>query len=305
MSKRCQKTGSHQAILAGLIFLFCVSAPAGGQPPARPAATETEAKQGEVLWVTVEIDQPDAMVSGKFQEHTIPFFKIDSFKMGSKWRYGGLIGIDLAEEPAVQDLVIEIQGPSGQEARRQSIKVTSSPFKVEELTVPREHDALDEETLRRVRKERARMVAKLSGVSLRRFWEGPFLVPVSGRISGNFGSKRVINGQPRNPHNGEDIAAPTGTPVMVSNHGVVILTGDFFFSGKGILVDHGLSLFTMYFHLSKILVKEGESVIKGQTIGQVGATGRATGPHLHWGARLNTARIDPFSLTRLPLGQSP
>ena len=118
---------------------------------------------------------------------------------------------------------------------------------------------------------------------------------------GAFGRRRVINGRPRNPHSGEDIAAPTGANVLATNDGIVRLTVDHFFSGKGIFVDHGLGLHSMYFHLSEISVVEGQFVRRGEVIGQVGASGRATGPHLHWGIRLNGARVDPYSLTTLPL----
>jgi murein DD-endopeptidase MepM/ murein hydrolase activator NlpD len=112
---------------------------------------------------------------------------------------------------------------------------------------------------------------------------------------------RMITGQPRTPHNGEDIAAESGTVVVAMNDGIARLTVDHFFSGKGVLLDHGLGLYSMYFHLSEILVREGDPVARGQEIGKVGATGRATGPHLHWGVRLNGARVDPYALLQLSL----
>lgn len=109
-----------------------------------------------------------------------------------------------------------------------------------------------------------------------------------------------MNGQPRNPHNGEDIGAPLGTDVAVTNDGVVRLTVDHVFSGRGVFVDHGLGFYSMYFHLSEVLVKDGDLVKAGQVIGKVGATGRATGPHLHWGVKLNGARVNPYALLDLP-----
>lgn len=109
-----------------------------------------------------------------------------------------------------------------------------------------------------------------------------------------------MNGQPRNPHNGEDIGAPLGTDVAATNDGVVRITVDHFFSGKGVIVDHGLGFYSMYFHLSEILVKDGDLVKAGQIIGKVGSTGRATGPHLHWGVKLNGARVNPYALLDLP-----
>ncbi|GIW55080.1 MAG: hypothetical protein KatS3mg082_1484 [Nitrospiraceae bacterium] len=116
-----------------------------------------------------------------------------------------------------------------------------------------------------------------------RLWRTSFIEPVRGAKTGVFGSVRVLNGQPRSPHSGEDIGAPLGTEVVASNDGVVRLTVDHFFSGKGIFLDHGLGLYSMYFHLSEVLVRDGDLVKAGQVIGKVGATGRATGPHLHWG----------------------
>ncbi|MCA9479450.1 MAG: M23 family metallopeptidase, partial [Nitrospira sp.] len=132
-------------------------------------------------------------------------------------------------------------------------------------------------------------------------WNGPFLEPVNGKITGVFGSRRIINGQPRRPHSGEDIAAPKGTPVLAINSGTVSLAVDHFFSGKGVVLDHGLGVFSMYFHLSEINVQNGQPVQKGEAIGKVGASGRATGPHLHWGVRVNGSRVNPFALTTLPL----
>jgi murein DD-endopeptidase MepM/ murein hydrolase activator NlpD len=111
----------------------------------------------------------------------------------------------------------------------------------------------------------------------------------------------MINGQLRSPHNGEDITAEAGTAVLATNDGVARLIVDHYFSGKGVFLDHGLGLYSMYFHLSEILVREGQRVSRGQVIGKVGASGRTTGPHLHWGIRLNGARVNPYSLIRLPL----
>jgi len=111
----------------------------------------------------------------------------------------------------------------------------------------------------------------------------------------------MINDEPRSPHTGIDIIAPEGSPVRATNNGKVILTDDLFFSGNSIILDHGQGLYTMYFHLSKFLVKVGQKVGKGDIIGLMGSTGRASGPHLHWGVRLQETRVDPISLMSLPL----
>jgi len=129
------------------------------------------------------------------------------------------------------------------------------------------------------------------------FWREGFVEPVEGRISGRFGNQRVFNGTPKSPHSGTDIAAPEGTPVRAAGSGKVILSGkDYFYTGNMVILDHGQGLQTIYAHLKEAKVKEGNVVKKGDVIGLVGKTGRATGPHLHWGASLNNVRFRPHSL---------
>jgi murein DD-endopeptidase MepM/ murein hydrolase activator NlpD len=117
--------------------------------------------------------------------------------------------------------------------------------------------------------------------------------PVKGPLSSPFGLKRFFNGEPRAPHSGLDFAVPTGTPVAAPADGKVILTGDYFFNGNTVFLDHGQGLISMYCHLSVIDVKEGDTLTRGQVLGKVGATGRVTGAHLHWNVSLNDARVDP------------
>jgi len=121
-----------------------------------------------------------------------------------------------------------------------------------------------------------------------------FDLPARGRLSGNFGLRRFFNDEPRQPHSGVDIAAPLGTPVSAPADGVVIETGDYFFNGRTVFIDHGQGLVSMYNHLHRIRVKPGTAVKRGQRIGDIGASGRATGPHLHWAVSLNGARVDPL-----------
>ncbi|MCD8531281.1 MAG: M23 family metallopeptidase [Saccharospirillaceae bacterium] len=139
------------------------------------------------------------------------------------------------------------------------------------------------------------MAAVYTHYSPARPWQ-PMAWPVYGEMSSAFGLKRFFNGEQRNPHSGLDIAAATGTPILAPADGKVVLTGDFFFNGNSVFIDHGQGLISMFCHMSVIEVEAGEEIIAGERLGQVGATGRATGPHLHWTVSLNNARINPLLL---------
>ena len=143
---------------------------------------------------------------------------------------------------------------------------------------------------------------KIGEVKEALFAEGIIRPVKGGRLSSVFGSQRVLNGTPKNPHNGLDIAAPRGTPVYAMTDGVVLLAADnFYYSGNFILLDHGFGLNSSYLHLSKKFVKAGDYVKKGQKIGEIGTTGRSTGPHLHWSVQWYGKRVDPAGLLKYPI----
>lgn len=178
------------------------------------------------------------------------------------------------------------------------IPVCKKEYPVERLNLPKELVSLSKEELERVRREKEILDKIWTGCS-ERMWNLPFVYPLSGfAINDNFGRKRIINGEPRSPHTGVDIPAPEGTPVLSIAQGRVVLSKEMFFSGKSLIVDHGGCLFSMYFHMSDYAVVKGDTVKKGQIIGYVGHTGRATGPHLHFGIRYAGLRINPLSIFR-------
>jgi murein DD-endopeptidase MepM/ murein hydrolase activator NlpD len=181
-----------------------------------------------------------------------------------------------------------------------AVTVRPRTFPLQQLTLPKGMVDLDAPTLARVETERGELRAALAAGASERLWRGPFRVPVEGgQATGGFGLRRVINGQPRSPHTGYDWAAPAGTPVVAANAGRTVLVTEHFFAGRNVVVDHGLGLFTLYYHLTETRVGPGESVTAGQVIGTVGATGRVTGPHLHFAVLLNGAWVDPEALLRL------
>lgn len=254
-------------------------------------------KQGQVLLVRVPVEGRATEITGRFLSRRVPFFLDGSEPLG-------LLGIDMQDAPGMHELAVEVKDAGGTRRLSYNVLVLKEKYPVQHLTLPKDKVDLDDEALVRVKMEQEQVKTALERISAERLWRGRFVEPVHGTVSRAFGRMRVINGQQRNPHNGEDIAAALGADVVAMNDGVASLTVDHFFSGKGIFIDHGLGLYSMYFHLSEVLVRDGERVTRGQVIGKVGASGRASGPHLHWGVRLNGARVNPYAMLALPLDEA-
>jgi murein DD-endopeptidase MepM/ murein hydrolase activator NlpD len=209
----------------------------------------------------------------------------------------GFIAADLEEKPGNYKAYVSVSPPTLEKSI--DIEIIEKDYGVRRLTLPEEMVDLDEETLKRVSRE-SEVIQELWNVPASEpLYVGAFLRPVDGDVVGPFGRRSVINDQPRSPHTGVDLRGQKGEPVKAVNTGKIILTCDHFFSGRSIFLDHGGRITSMYFHLDEILVSEGNTVLKGQTIGYVGSTGRTTGPHLHWGMRINGARVNPLSLITL------
>lgn len=254
-------------------------------------------RQGQVVHLRVETREGGALRALRFNGKPVLFFK----GTGEDKVWHALVGIDAQLEPGVYDLEAWLSpGPSqavGDQVEKVRIQVMAGDFPDEHLKLPAKMVDLSPQNLARVQEERARLEALWARETPEKFWDGPFLVPVSdGKAGTPFGVRRWINGQPRSPHTGLDITAPEGTPVQAANSGKVVLVAEHFFEGKCVFIDHGAGLYTMYFHLKEPRVRQGQSVQRGEVIGWVGSTGRATGPHLHWGVRLAGARVDPVAL---------
>jgi murein DD-endopeptidase MepM/ murein hydrolase activator NlpD len=205
-----------------------------------------------------------------------------------------VVGFSRDAEPTME---IEIQQPSG-EVEKHPIHIKKRTYNIQRIDgLPPRKVSPSKEDLERIYKDIA-LVKKARKIDDPRLdFTQPFIWPVIGRISGVYGSQRILNGKPKRPHFGVDIAAPTGTPVKAPADGVVTMVhDDMFYSGGTLIVDHGHGVSTVYMHLHKILVKKGQSVKQGDVIAQVGATGRVTGPHLHWGMNWFDTRLDPALL---------
>jgi len=201
-----------------------------------------------------------------------------------------VLGLGLSTEPG--DYHVDVQQP-GSEPRQIEFKVVDKKYSVQQLKVAPNQVNLSPEDEARVTHEREKVRVALQGFTPDAPATLRLAQPVPGRRSSSFGLRRVFNGESRAPHSGMDIAAPTGTPIKVPLPGRVVDVGTYFFNGNNVVVDHGQGLMTMYCHLSKIRVEMGQELKAGEVLGDVGATGRVTGPHLHWGVILNGASVDP------------
>ncbi len=206
------------------------------------------------------------------------------------------------DRDAAAEAALEVRHANGIREQR-TLTVAPRDWEVQRIDgLPSKQVAPDDDALRRIRAEAALIRAARKRDSAEALFASGFLRPVEGRISGVFGSQRILNGQPRSPHSGTDYAAPAGTPVKATADGVVSLAhADMFFTGKTVMIDHGHGLASVYAHLSEVAVVEGARGRRGEVIGAVGATGRATGPHLHFGISWHDVRLDPETvLTVLP-----
>jgi murein DD-endopeptidase MepM/ murein hydrolase activator NlpD len=250
--------------------------------------------QGQALQLDYphEADLQEIVVS--WSDRNIPFVRD-----GDRWIT--VIGIDLDTEAGEQRAETTFHFAGGRrETRTEIIEVRGKTFPTTRLTVAPKYVELSPEDQARVEAESKEIRAVYAQLTPRKYWTQPFRSPIPGATGGrNFGHRRVFNNQPRDPHSGADLRAGTGAEIRASNIGRVVLAKDYFFNGNSVFIDHGLGVYTMYLHLSKISVKVGDVVERGQVIGLAGATGRVTGPHLHWGARILDARVDPFSLLKL------
>lgn len=218
----------------------------------------------------------------------------------SEWKV--LVGIDLETKPGRYDVSI-LTGPSDADRVTQLLTVLPRTFPTRKLTVDAAFVNPPPEEAARIKTDTERLNRVWASSSEMTLWSGPWVRPVPGASNSAFGTRSIYNGEPRSPHSGADFQGAAGTPVKAPNSGRVVLAGDLYFTGNTIVIDHGAGLFSLFAHLRAINVHEGDSVTTGAVVGELGATGRVTGPHLHWAVRVNGARVDPLSLLAL-LGDS-
>jgi murein DD-endopeptidase MepM/ murein hydrolase activator NlpD len=281
---------AHRALIAATV-VFAVAAQ-GLAAPVTIATASRALTPGELVVLTITVDGTPSSVRVTAFRKVIPTYKTED-----GWR--ALVGIDLDQRPG--RYLVDVEADVGSAVLRQSLALVVPPKKFPTRTL-RVNPAFvnpSPEEMTRIRADQAFLADVYARPAATRLWSAPFVRPVPNDANSSFGSRSVFNGEPRSPHGGTDFLSPSGTPIKAPNAGRVVCARDLYFTGNTVIIDHGLGLFSMLAHLSRIDVKEGDQVTPSQIVGLVGATGRVTGPHLHWALSANGARVDPLSALAL------
>ena len=220
--------------------------------------------------------------------------EISLSREGGASRARVLLGAGLGLAPGEHALTVTFEG--GRDQVLCMVRVVPGVFPEQRLNLPPKMVTPSKEDQARIKREQELVAQAVAVASPLRLWSLPLLRPVPGEVTSAFGLRRILNGQPRSPHSGLDLDGFKGEPVLAAGQGRVALVGDFYYNGKSVLLDHGNGVFSMYFHLSASGGAEGQRAERGQELGKAGATGRATGPHLHFGLKILGQNVDPTSL---------
>jgi murein DD-endopeptidase MepM/ murein hydrolase activator NlpD len=247
--------------------------------------------------VLIRVNDGDAVsVDGKWMGRNVEFSRI---LRGRGWF--ALAGVDVEAPTGSSLLSITIHTSNGDRELSRTVAIHPARYRTGSLSVAPKFVEPDPESLKQIASE-AQLKSKVFATSAKApLWRGDFRAPLPARPTDSFGTRRMFNGKLASIHKGADFHASTGTPVHASNSGVVVLARPLYYEGNCVIIDHGLGLFTLSMHFSRIDVHEGQHVIAGERLGLSGATGRVTGPHLHWAVRWQNAYLDPVKLLRLDL----
>ncbi len=275
-----------------IVLLTCcvelASARSQGHRPLKVSLTPSTLHPGDVARVDVEGANGNERITATALGQDLAFHYDER-----QQRWHALVGIDLDTKPGAHRLRIQRNGTADPATR--TLRILTKEFRVRRLSVPANFVEPPPDALEQIARDSRMLAAAYARVSARK-WTGAFVLPVDGEPTSNFGTRSYYNGQPRAPHAGVDFVGKPGTPIRAANHGEVVVAAPMYFTGNTVLVDYGDRLLSVFAHLSELHVKAGDMVEPTTIVGLVGATGRVTGPHLHWSVRLNGARVDPLSL---------
>lgn len=269
-----------------LVAALALAAAQAARPPAAaaPPIAARAIQPGELVVLTIDAGPAAPVRVRAFGRELTPF------RSDAGWRV--LVGIDLDVRPGTHPVEIETGGTP----IVRDLVVLPKTFRTRRLTVDPDFVTPPPSAAERIAADAKLLQATWRSSVYERLWTGAFIRPVADAANSAFGSRSVFNGKLRSAHGGADFMSAAGTEIHAPNAGRIAIARDLYYSGNTVVIDHGLGLFSMLAHLSAFTVREGDRVEAGQVVGRVGATGRVTGPHLHWAVRVNDARVDPLSL---------
>jgi len=262
-------------------------------PPMQISARSRSLQPGELVVLSIVLPEASGAITVRAFDRDVA-----AYPDGERgWR--ALVGIDLDVKPGTYPVTVDAGAGASRMHASYNLQIAARTFRTRRLTVNEAFVTPPPSEQARIEREAALLTGVWNAPASQRLWTGPFVRPVPQEANSAFGTRSIFNGKPRNAHGGADFLSPAGTPIQAPNAGRVAVARNLYYSGNTVIIDHGLGLFSMLAHLSAIEVHEGDQVTAGQLLGRVGATGRVTGPHLHWAIRASGARVDPLSLLAL------
>ena len=285
--------------LACMTWVLLAAAGGGVEATQQPDAglvltltrTAPVVRTGDAVLVSVEASSPLTILEGQAFGRPVTFWPAQDDRL-----WFGLVGIDMELAAGTYDLDVHAASANGAAQGRMSLSVEERVLETRRIRVADRFVSPSKDDTARILREAERLAIILAQSQPARSWRGPFVFPVPGKPTSSFGRRTVTNNVPGGRHRGVDFQAMVGTPVRAPNAGVVVLAEDLYFTGKTVIVDHGGGIVSLFAHFSSLAVDEGMILSGGELLGYSGATGRVTGPHLHWAMRLANANIDPLSL---------
>lgn len=263
-----------------------------GAPLDVRVSTAARAMQpGEVVLVTAHASRPPDRVSGQ-----VPAGPVHFFRTADPLVWQALVGLDVKTKAGPLPLTVAVEAGGATAKTTSTLNVLPKRFDERRITVDDRFQRPPAGEMARIEREAKVLASVIAGLSPERLWRGSFQMPVPGGPTSAFGRVSIVNGERRSPHGGVDLKAGVGTPVRAPAAGRVVLSASLYYAGDAVIIDHGLGAFSILVHLSVRQAIEGDMVKAGDVVGLSGATGRITGPHLHWGVRIAGALVDPTSL---------
>ena len=235
----------------------------------------------------------DPAISGDYEGTAIPFYPVPERGEGI---YEAVVGVPVDHKPGPSEIKVSI-GPA--QTLSVPLTIVSGQYPSTALTVAPGQVNPGAKALKRIKKEIAETAPLYKRLTLKKYWNGPFVLPINSTINSPFGEHRTYNGEPRNYHPGLDLKAAIGTPIHAPAGGIVVLAKNLYFTGYTVMIDHGYGIITLYAHMSKLRVKKGQEVHAGDLLGLSGKTGRVTGPHLHWQVKIHDVKVNPLGLVQV------